>query len=122
MRILVAEDDDPVRELLCIFISDLGHEVEAAGNGAELVRLALEKRPDLIITDMQMPEMRGDSMIAMIGMYPPLSGIPVIMVTGATDSDLLDAGIPEEVPVVRKPVNFDKLTDEIQKVANRPGA
>ncbi len=121
MRILIAEDDEPVRELLNAFLSDLGHEVQAAENGTELMRLAVEKRPDLIITDMQMPEMRGDSMIAMIDMYPPLAGVPIIMVTGATDGDLFDAGIPPAVPVLRKPVDFDRLTAEIRKVALRLG-
>lgn len=119
MRILIAEDDAPMRELLKVFLTDLGHEVSAAENGQELVKTALESRPDLIVTDMHMPEMRGDSMIAMLDMYTPLAGIPVIMVTGATDSDLLDAGIPDEVPILHKPLCFDKLTAEIRKIALR---
>ncbi|MCM2267819.1 MAG: response regulator [Elusimicrobiales bacterium] len=122
MKILIAEDDASMRELLNAFLTDLGHEVSSAENGQELVKMALERRPDLIVTDMHMPEMRGDSMIAMLDMYPPLAGIPVIMVTGASDSDLLDAGIPDEIPILHKPLSFDKLTAEIRKIALRLGA
>ena len=106
-----------MREMLASFLSDLGHEVRPVENGAELVRLALGDKPDIIVTDLHMPEMTGNSMVAMLDMYPPLSGIPVIMVTGATSSELALAGVPVEIPVLSKPVDFDKLTGEIDKIA-----
>ncbi|MCX5792060.1 MAG: response regulator [Elusimicrobia bacterium] len=121
MKILLAEDDEPVRNLLTDFLTDMGHEVMSVENGQELVKLALESRPDLVVTDMHMPEMTGDSMIAMIDMYPPLAGIPVIMVTGASKMELADAGIPVEIPIILKPVDFEKLTAEINKVAEKLG-
>ena len=117
MKILIAEDDALVREMLDAFLSDQGYAVQSVENGAELVKLALNERPDLIITDMHMPEMTGNSMVAMLDMYPPLSGIPVIMVTGATKGELADAGIPDEIPVLSKPVDFDRLMSEINKIA-----
>lgn len=121
MKILIAEDDAPVRELLNSFLSDLGHETSTVENGQELIKLAMTDRPDLIVTDMHMPEMRGDSMIAMLDMYPPLAGIPVIMVTGATKMELEDAGIPVEIPIIPKPVDFERLSAEISKAAERLG-
>lgn len=125
MKILLAEDDEPVREMLTAFLTDLGHEIVSVENGQELIKLALDNRPDLVVTDMHMPEMMGDSMIAMIDMYPPLAGIPVIVVTGATKMELEDFGIPAEIPVLSKPVDFDKLSAEVEKVAKKqasPGA
>ncbi|OGS12047.1 MAG: hypothetical protein A2234_09935 [Elusimicrobia bacterium RIFOXYA2_FULL_58_8] len=121
MKILLAEDDEPVRELLTAFMSDLGHEVVSVENGQELVKLALDVRPDLVVTDMHMPEMTGDSMISMIDMYPPLAGVPVIMVTGASKMELDEACIPPEIPVIAKPVDFSKLAAEILKIAERTG-
>lgn len=121
MKILIAEDDDMVREMLADYLSGAGHEVRAAVNGQELVRLALDGRPDLVITDMHMPEMTGDSMIAMLDMYPPLSGVPVIMVTGATPSEIEDAGIPKEVPILPKPVDFARLDAMIAEVKRKYG-
>jgi len=122
MKILIAEDDTMVREMLSSFLSDLGHAVQSAENGAELVKLALGDRPDLIVPDLHMPEMTGKSMVAMLDMYPPLSGIPVVMVTGASRGELADAGIPSEIPVLPKPVDFDRLTSEIEKIATRKRA
>ena len=119
MKILIAEDDTMMREMLTSFLSDLGHDVRAAENGAELVKLALDDRPEVIVTDLHMPEMAGNSMVAMLDMYPPLSGIPVVMVTGATSRELADAGIPAEIPVLPKPVDFDRLTGELDKIAAR---
>ncbi|HBA61355.1 MAG TPA: hypothetical protein DCZ92_11185 [Elusimicrobia bacterium] len=121
MKILIAEDDDGMREMMLAQLSDMGHEVAAAENGQELVKLALDDKPDLIVTDMHMPEMTGDSMIAMMDMYPPLAGTPVIMVTGATPMELEDAGIPKEITVLPKPVDFARLAEEIAKIASRQG-
>ena len=117
MKILIAEDDALVREMLEAFLTDLGHAVKTSENGAELVKLALEDKPELIVTDMHMPEMTGDSMIAMIDMYAPLAGIPVSIITGASKGELADAGIPKEIPVMSKPVDFARLTEEINKIA-----
>lgn len=121
MKILLAEDDDSVREMLTAFLTDAGHQVTSVENGQELVKLALDERPDLVVTDMHMPEMTGGSMIAMIDMYPPLAGIPVIMVTGATKMELEDEGISPDITVLSKPVDFDKLSVEIAKVAEKLG-
>lgn len=121
MKILIAEDDLMVQEMLSTFLTDLGHEVRAVDNGSKLIQLAMESRPDLILTDMQMPEMRGDSMIAMLEMYVPLAGVPVIMITGAHESDIKDAGLPEGIPVLTKPLDLAKLTAAIQKVSARLG-
>ena len=117
MRILIAEDDALVREMLEAFLTELGHAIRTSENGTELVKLALDERPDLIVTDMHMPEMTGNSMIAMIDMYPPLAGIPVIMITGADKNELVDAGIPKDVLIMPKPVDFDRLTAEVNKIA-----
>lgn len=121
MKILIAEDDLMVQDMLSAFLTDLGHEVRGVDNGAKLVQLALEAIPDLILTDMHMPEMRGDSMISMLELYAPLAGVPVIMITGACDRDIKEAGIPEGIPIIAKPVDFDKLTAEIEKVSARLG-
>lgn len=119
MRILIAEDDAGLRLLLSDFLAGMGHEVEAAENGGELVKMALAVRPDLVVTDLHMPEMAGDSMIAMLDMYPGLSGIPVIIITGATDGELADMGIPKEIPVLSKPFDFAKIAAAVGKVSGK---
>jgi len=115
MKILIAEDEEFLRLILNDFLSELGHEVKCAGNGIELVSLAMSERPDLVITDLNMPEMSGDSMIAMLDMYPGLAGIPVIIVSGEPASAVKDMGIPKEIPVLPKPFNFAMIVREISR-------
>lgn len=119
MKILIAEDDDSLRALLSEFISEMGHDVKSAANGAELVRLALEARPDLVMTDLHMPEMTGASMIAMLDMYPDLSGLPVIVISGATKAELADMGIPAEITILQKPFDLGRIAEELRRVAGR---
>ncbi len=116
MKILIAEDDELLRTLLADFLSELGHAVKSAENGAELVKLALGERPDLVVTDLHMPEMAGNSMIAMMDMYPDLAGIPMIIISGATAGELADMGIPSEIPVLPKPFDFARITLELDKI------
>jgi len=117
MNILLAEDDDSSRLLMSEFVGSLGHQVRAARNGMELVRLAFEARPDLILTDLHMPEMGGSSMIAMIDMYPDLAGIPVIVVSGATRAEIDDMGIPREIKVLSKPYDLGTIEAAIAAVS-----
>ncbi len=119
MHILIAEDDELLRALLTDFLSELAHEVKSAENGAELVKLALAGRPDLVITDLHMPEMAGGSMIAMLDMYPELAGIPLIIITGATAAELRDMGIPKEIPVLPKPFDFARIAAAVDRAALR---
>lgn len=119
MFILVAEDDEALRGLLTDFLEGLGHAVKSVENGVELVRIALTERPGLVVTDLHMPEMAGNSMIAMLDMYPDLSGIPVIIITGATRQELAEMGIPREIPVLSKPFDFARITAEIERVSRK---
>ena len=116
MKILIAEDDDLLRTLLADFLTELGHDASSAANGVELVKMAMTERPDLVITDLHMPEMAGDSMIAMLDMYPGLSGVPVIIISGATASELVDMGIDRSIPVLPKPFNFALIARELARV------
>lgn len=119
MRILIAEDDELLRALLSDFVSELGHEVRSAENGVELVKLALGERPDLVVTDLHMPEMSGNSMIAMLDLYPDLAGIPVVIISGATAAELADMGIPAEIPVLPKPFDFARIAAELGRVGKK---
>ena len=119
MLTLVAEDDEGLRLLLTEFFEEMGHTVKSAENGSELIEIAITERPDFIVTDLQMPQMTGASMIAMLDMYPDLSGIPVIILTGASDGELADMGIPKEIPVLSKPFDFAKIEAEVEKIAGR---
>jgi CheY-like chemotaxis protein len=67
LRIAVADDEQDVRDYFCRILPRLGHVVVvAAQNGRELVELCREHQPDLIITDVRMPEADGDEALRQI--------------------------------------------------------
>ena len=117
MLTLVAEDNEGLKFLLTEFFKNMGHTVKSAENGLEMIKIALEERPDLIVTDLHMPQMSANSIITMLDMYHDLSEIPVIVITGANPNEIEDMNIPKEIPVLSKPFNFTKLMAEVEKIA-----
>ena len=77
-RILVAEDDAAVREVLGLYLKDAGYEFLSAANGKEGIQLAKEKQPDAVIVDIMMPEMDGYEMIRELRTF---SDIPVMILS-----------------------------------------
>lgn len=83
LRIAVADDEPDMREYFERILPRLGHEVVSiAATGTELVEQCRRQRPDLVITDIKMPDMDGLEAIAEICREAP---VPVILVTGYQD-------------------------------------
>jgi len=80
-RILVIEDNLASRELAAYLLSKRGHTVEAAENGARGLAMAERMQPDLILCDLQMPEMDGYELIGRLRAHPRLSSVLVLTVT-----------------------------------------
>jgi len=119
MRIIVAEDDDDInRELILEVLSDEGYEVIGASNGIELIKYALEKKPDLIITDIQMPNMSGDTTVAMIESYNDLASVPIIM-TGMSRQDFNKFGISRDIKVSFKPLDLSELKNLVKSYLSK---
>jgi DNA-binding response OmpR family regulator len=83
-RILVIDDDELYREGICMELDLEGYEVIAASNGKKGFELAKNKLPDLIISDVNMPEMDGYETIRLLSTDNRTSTIPIIMMTGLT--------------------------------------
>jgi DNA-binding response OmpR family regulator len=110
MRILIADDENSLRELLADFLIAKGHEVVSAKDGAEALRIFLndEGEFDYVITDYQMPRKNGVVLIMDIRKAVP--GQKCILVTG--DPPQLSKAVREdagEFPVLRKPYDRTEL-------------
>jgi DNA-binding response OmpR family regulator len=79
--IVVMEDDAGTRMLIASVLRKDGHEVLAAENGAQGLALVQSRNPQLIISDVQMPEMNGFQMLAAVRQDPALATTPVILLT-----------------------------------------
>lgn len=115
MKILIAEDDDINRELITEILKNEGYEVISVCNGLELIKTVMESRPDIIITDMQMSEMGGDTVISMLEEYEELSKIPVIVMTGMGEIEFNKLGLSKDINVIFKPVNISRLKELVSK-------
>lgn len=80
-RVLVAEDERPIRELLVDTLVDAGYEVVATEDGGAAVEKALDGRPDLILLDVMMPVMDGFQVLEKLRESPMTENIPVIVLT-----------------------------------------
>jgi two-component system, chemotaxis family, chemotaxis protein CheY len=107
-RILVVDDDPIVRELLRIHLSNAGYEVSVAQDGVEGGYGLLRNRPDLIISDVNMPHLDGFEFIAAVREEAQFRSIPVIFLTSATEAEYRGRALGA-VAYVAKPVRADKL-------------
>lgn len=96
MKIVVAEDEFLIADMLVVTLEDAGHEVRSAANGAAALELIRIELPNLVITDFMMPLMTGLELAEAIRRDPKLQHLPIILVSGAQGaiargrSDLFD--------------------------------
>lgn len=82
MIALVVDDSMLIRHTVCRFLEERGFQVESATNGCEALEIVQRLRPDLIITDMQMPKMTGSELITALKQQPNTANIPIVIVAG----------------------------------------
>ena len=81
MRILLAEDNEDVAQILSVTLGFLGYEVIVARDGIETLELAPSLHPDLIIMDMLMPRMDGFQAVSNLRQHPETKNIPILALT-----------------------------------------
>jgi len=82
-RILVIEDEADIQQILDYNLRERGHKVFIAGNGEEGLKIAREKRPDLVLLDLMLPGMDGVDVCRAIRAE---SGVPIVMLTARNDT------------------------------------
>lgn len=85
--ILVVEDDPTIRELVRLHLASANYEVITAVDGLQGLQYAVTNRPDVIVTDVQMPNMDGFGMLAAVRANEQTSSIPVIFLTALDDRE-----------------------------------
>jgi CheY-like chemotaxis protein len=79
---LVVDDSMLIRHTVCRFLEERGFRVESATNGRDAVEVLKRIRPNLVVTDMQMPKMSGEELISAIKAQPATANIPIVIVAG----------------------------------------
>ena len=88
--ILVVEDDDDIRDYLVLRLERLGHDVVAAADGQSGLELAERRRPDLVVTDWNMPRLTGIELCTALREQPDASDVPILVIT-ARSSETAEA-------------------------------
>jgi CheY-like chemotaxis protein len=122
--VLIVDDEPDLVALLRDQVAMLGHEVCVATDGVEGLRLALERPPDVVITDVVMPNMDGPEMLVELRLREATRGLPVIALSALTDTRtqarMKALGV---VGFLAKPYSMRDLARELdQAIGPRPTA
>jgi DNA-binding response OmpR family regulator len=115
-KILLIEDEAPVREMLTDELTVQGHKVVEAANGEEGLQKFLEIEPDVVVCDRAMPGMSGYEVLERIrGAHPQFEDVPFIFLTALTDPrDKAAVEHLKPAAYIEKPVDFKVLVDKIK--------
>src|SRR5688500_14024539 len=112
-HILIVEDDRDTREMYSEYLSYSGMTVTQAATGRRGLEQAREHRPDVVVTDIAMPEMDGLEMSRRLRSLAPTRDVPIIAVSGQASERAREAGANV---VLDKPCEPDRLLHVIEDV------
>ncbi len=109
---VLVEDDDSTRHLFCIWLKKLGYEVTEAVNGLEGLAALELAIPDLLVTDMSMPELDGGKMVKLVIADERFDKVKIVMLTAMY---VRVHEMTSRVCVLLKPVTFKQFTAACRK-------
>lgn len=118
--ILVVDDESHILYVMSVKLRDAGYRVLTAHNGKEGLAVAMQQRPDLLITDYQMPYMTGLELCRKLKEHLPTSAVPALMLTArgfGIPKNEIDTNI---AAVIAKPFSPHEVLTWVQKLTE-PG-
>jgi type IV pilus assembly protein PilB len=120
VRILAVDDEEDILKVLVLRLSNAGYEVIKARDGKEALALAVTEKPDMVITDVTMPQMDGFMLTKNLRDRLETAGIPIIILTARSDKDSelkgIDAGADD---YITKPYDPEKLLSRVKMLLRR---
>jgi two-component system, OmpR family, response regulator MtrA len=122
-KIVVADDDADIRDLVVFKLQHSGHDIVAVGDGAAAVAACQLEVPDLVILDVMMPGMSGLEACRAMRADPALAGVPVILLTArAQEADIENGFSVGADDYVVKPFSPRELASRVDAVLERSRA
>lgn len=116
-RVLAVDDSSSIRQMVCFTLQKAGYEVVEAVDGKDGLGKVGGAKFDLIVTDLNMPNMDGIEMIAAVRKLPAYTFVPILMLTTESQAEKKDAGRKAGATGwIVKPFNADQLISVIQKL------
>jgi DNA-binding response OmpR family regulator len=119
-KILIAEDDRDIRELIAISLKFAGYEVISAADGQQAVDLTVEEHPDLIMLDIRMPRLDGFQVLDQIKARPEFAKTPVVILSAKGQESEIQAGLElGATQYILKPFAPDELIAKIKQIETK---
>ncbi|HEX7335668.1 MAG TPA: response regulator [Gemmatimonadales bacterium] len=119
-RILIAEDEKQIADMIAFKLTNAGHQVIRAQDGEQAVTLATQEQPDLILLDAMMPGISGFEVLRRLKRDPALKDIGVIMVTAkGHERDVLTGLSGGAIDYVVKPFSLKELAARVELALRR---
>ena len=118
-KILIVEDNPDQRDFLALLLRQQGYSIATAIDGLEGIRQVKSTSPDLIISDITMPNLDGIEMVKTLRKLPAYRDTPILMLSAYGTNKLfeaLDAGADH---VMRKPLDFDLFSKAIGRLLSQ---
>jgi len=121
-KIVIAEDEPDIRELIAFTLRFAGHEVIAGANGEEGYLLTKKEHPDLSMFDVRMPKMTGYDACKKIKADPEIAHIPVIFLSAKGQENEIEQGMEAGADeYLLKPFAPDQLAERIKAILAKYG-
>lgn len=115
LKVLIIEDNEQNMYMLTFLLKSANYEVLQAYNGFDGINMALKDRPDIILLDIQLPEMDGYKVASAIRENPELAEVPMIAVTSyAMPGDREKALESGATGYIEKPINPDTFISQMK--------
>lgn len=117
-KIMLVEDDKSLREIYSIRLVAEGYEVVSAGDGEEALAMAVQQRPDLVLSDVMMPKISGFDMLDILRSTPETKNIKVIMMTALSSDDQRQRGenLGADKYLVKSQVGIEDVINAVHEV------
>lgn len=120
-QVLIVEDTATVAALIQVYLMGWPLEFRVAKNGKEALELAMAKKPDLVLSDVQMPILDGFGLCAAMRSTPELALVPIVLLTSLTDAASRHRGaLVGATAFLSKPVTPDALRQQVAHALNLP--
>lgn len=122
-KIMLVEDDKSLREIYSIRLVAEGYEVISAGDGEEALALAVQQKPDLIVSDVMMPKISGFDMLDILRSTPETKDIKVIMMTALSSEEQRQRGesLGANKYLVKSQVGIEDVINAVNEVLGGKG-
>jgi len=117
-KILLVDDEEDIRDVLGMALSDMGYQTRTADNGEAAWPIFMDEQPAIVLTDIKMPVMDGIELLQRIKRQNP--DTEVIMITGHGDMDLAIKSLKHRATdFITKPINIDALEISLQRTEDK---